>query len=572
MKLPARRVLPHADAHVIFAGVGHVRRERDEVARRVRLKLPRRARAQRRARHGRAAVARRSRHDRERLGLIRQHIAQRPPRRFAIEIFIHRQRRAEARSESRNPRVAIREAPRLHDARARIRERRADDREVSVRLRCERGGSGRAVRIHGHAHVQFGDVQVHAEIVESLKIRAHRTEARRAAEMKLKTDPVERHAARFEILRHRVDRVGLRVVGLGAVVVVDEFAVRIRRPRADESLLDILRPQPRVADARRVVPDRAAQRAVVVERLIHHIPAKQPVAITARHRVDVIERDGLQLRRRPRSTREPRGHAAMPEQSVAARELPVRRGVIENRVGARKRIRVQRGVQRRELQRVLRAREVIVRADHAPKRHIRIDRRTAHSAEQHAALRRRETKARERHHRRIVHAQIHTRRRAFHVNDDALQRTRHVQRKRAGEKRPRIARDRRVCHAEIARARSIALLESQPQHLRCRAFRPRPNRARITPARPHPPEHRLRGTLPGRRAIRHQNRTRAGVRRRRDRETLRPARHPRRHAGFKAGIDEKIRRCIHGQARWGEEENADNESQCLFERGEHGRL
>src|SRR6185503_8687070 len=132
-------------------------------------------------------------------------------------------------------------------------------------------------------------MEIQSEIIETLKIRAHRAEAWRATEVKLKADSVDGHAACFEVLRHRINRVRFRIVCLGAVKVVEQFAIRVGGTRAFENFFEILRALTRVANAWSVVPDGAAQCAVAVERFVHHVPTEDAVAITPHHGVDVLK-------------------------------------------------------------------------------------------------------------------------------------------------------------------------------------------------------------------------------------------------------------------------------------------
>ena len=193
-------------------------------------------------------------------------------------------------------------SPRLKPFEMRLAKSNAEHVPIDFRLRLKGRRRGVAIGIHRDTHVHLGDVQVQSEVVEAFEIRpqAGVVDAR---DMHLESDPIQRHAAVHEILRHRVNRIGLRVVLLGTVVIVKKQGVRIRRRRADEALLNVAGAKARIADAGRVIPNvTGAQGSIVIERLVDDVPDESITAVMRPDLIDVIIQNRLQLRGREAAT------------------------------------------------------------------------------------------------------------------------------------------------------------------------------------------------------------------------------------------------------------------------------
>ena len=68
---------------------------------------------------------------------------------------------------------------------------------------------------------------------------------------------------------------------------------------------------------RLVVPDRIAQSAIVLESLVHYVPGKDLVSEVSDHRLDVIFKDGVELRRIEIALRNPVGVLLVPDKGVS---------------------------------------------------------------------------------------------------------------------------------------------------------------------------------------------------------------------------------------------------------------
>src|SRR5579863_1478363 len=113
----------------------------------------------------------------------------------------------------------------------------ADGGDLSVQ-----GGLGGQIGGVGciHADVQFGEVNFQAEIAEAFQVGRKRIERLGIVEIEvkmcLKTDAVDRSAASYEVLRHRVNGVGLRIDHFSLVIVIEKLGFRIGGVRPTKRL------------------------------------------------------------------------------------------------------------------------------------------------------------------------------------------------------------------------------------------------------------------------------------------------------------------------------------------------
>ena len=167
-------------------------------------------------------------------------------------------------------------------------------------------------------HVQLGERDLHARGGVLLHDGDLVVEARRAAgdEVALHADAVDGDALVLEHLDDPHGAVGLGAGRLEVVVVVVQLRVRVDLVRRPEGELDEVL-------AQRVVEDRLAVRAVLVQGLVDHVPRVALALVVAGHLGDVVDDDLAQLLGRPLRLLDPRRQLAVPDERVAAEELAV---------------------------------------------------------------------------------------------------------------------------------------------------------------------------------------------------------------------------------------------------------
>jgi hypothetical protein len=135
--------------------------------------------------------------------------------------------------------------------------------------------------------------------------------------VRLQTDAVNRHVPRYQVRQHRVHGVRFGVHAFRAVIVVVQQRIRVGFMREAERHFNVI-----FTD--HAQPRRIAVAAVVVNRLVDHIPQRNASLIAPDHRVNVIAQDANRFFTGEASTCEPTWHTVVPQQRVSVNRHIVR--------------------------------------------------------------------------------------------------------------------------------------------------------------------------------------------------------------------------------------------------------
>lgn len=248
-----------------------------------------------------------------RLRLRNQHIADRKVRWLPLQIIIE-QACIPVSWECRwNPRDRVPEIPHRNTNTALLIHARPHTLGIHRRLQCLLGGVVREI----DTHIELGECGLESELSEEIQSGADVGVSGCAAdgEMGLQTDTVDRDAALDVVLCEFLEGEGLVVYALDAVVVVVKSG-----PWADV-LACKFEGKLNVFGANGVQPYVTAQRAVIVERLVHNVPCVALVVEVACLVLDVVLKDADQLRLGVVLAGKPVGELVVPHEVVAAAHL-----------------------------------------------------------------------------------------------------------------------------------------------------------------------------------------------------------------------------------------------------------
>src|SRR5690606_35229578 len=255
-------------------------------------------------------------------GVAAESLVDRVPGGLAVVLAVVEQRSTFTREGVGHPGALVVDTPDGDTDAAGHREAGVDHGLVVAGLLLELVLVGR----HLHADVQLGDGHVQAEVSEPLDVLLERGRHLADDQVGLDTDTVDRHTVAEQVDHQVVEAVALSVDAFDVVVVDVQLGVGVDLVRLAERVGDVVA-------THAAVPDRVAERTVLVERFVDHVPGVDVTPVASGHHLDVVLHDGPELAAGEAAVVQPGRQLAVPDQGVAAHNLVVGLGEVDDVVG-----------------------------------------------------------------------------------------------------------------------------------------------------------------------------------------------------------------------------------------------